>query len=291
MERRTTYPNATLFVFVLFQQVEVIEVRVLQLVENKVVQVQGMPVELQTFEVCDATGQTGLTVWDRLILSVQQGKCYRLDCLSTRKLGDRTVLTTTPSTVVTTVAHVGQPASLRLLPVRVEETVRGPVTGVKILAKPRCPRCNGIQDRLAVKLLTHRCEHCAILQRTAAYIITYSGVLIVVGGDGEERSLSLSNSAVFAFAKGPSITCSAHDGEGLEEVVMAMPEVEVTVDAEGLVVCFAAAAVTAAEATVVQGGTGSIPDAAQASTSYARDTPQGHDDDDDEGLAEFFHQD
>ncbi|CAL8241570.1 unnamed protein product [Merluccius merluccius] len=56
--------------------VEVIEVRVLQVIENKVV--QGIPVELKKFEVCDATGQTGLTVWDRLIMAVELGVLHFL---------------------------------------------------------------------------------------------------------------------------------------------------------------------------------------------------------------------
>ncbi|KAK0152417.1 hypothetical protein N1851_006068 [Merluccius polli] len=253
------------------QRVEVMEVRVLQVIENKVVQVQGTPVELKKFEVCDATGQTGLTVWDRLIMAVELGKCYTFSSLSTRKDGDRTVLTTTPSSVVTT---TGQRDAC-------EETLRGPVTGVQIVAKPRCPRCHTGQEKLAVKLSTHRCERCSILQRTTAYVITYSGLLIVVGGDGEERSMVLSNSAVFAFVRERFLSGSAHDGPALEETVIAIPEVEVTINAEGLVVRFA-------EATV-QGGQGNVLEAEQSSMSYARET--GALVHDDESLGDLFQED
>ncbi|KAK0137099.1 hypothetical protein N1851_026710 [Merluccius polli] len=261
------------------QRVEVIEVRVLQVIENKVVQVQGIPVELKTFEVCDATGQTGLTVWDRLILSVELGKCYTFRSLSTRKDGDRTVLTTTPS-VVTTTGQVGQPASISAMPVRGEETLRGPVTGVQIAAKPRCPRCHAGQEKLAVMLSTHRCERCSILQRTAAYITTYSGLLIVVGGDGEECSMVLTSSGVCGFVREHFLSASAH-GPALEETVIAMPEIEVTINAEGLVVRFA-------EATV-QGGQGNVLEAEQPSTSYARET--GALVQDNESLADLFQED
>ncbi|KAK0152418.1 hypothetical protein N1851_006069 [Merluccius polli] len=263
------------------QRVEVMEVRVLQVIENKVVQVQGTPVELKKFEVCDATGQTGLTVWDRLIMAVELGKCYTFSSLSTRKDGDRTVLTTTPSSVVTTTGQVGQPASISVMPVRGEETLRGPVTGVQIVAKPRCPRCHAGQEKLDVKLSTHRCERCSILQRTTAYVITYSGLLIVVGGDGEERSMVLSNSAVFAFVRERFLSGSAHDGPALEETVIAIPEVEVTINAEGLVVRFA-------EATV-QGGQGNVLEAEQPSMSYARET--GALVRDDESLGDLFQKD
>ena len=74
-----------------------IEVRVLQATGNRVVELKGTPMELKTFLVCDATGQTKLTVWERLINLVQLGNCYKFDNVTTRKEGDQTVLTTTHS--------------------------------------------------------------------------------------------------------------------------------------------------------------------------------------------------
>ena len=204
---------------------------------------------------------------------MQLGKCYSFHSLTTRKEGDRTVLTT---------AEIGQPSSLSLMTVRAEENLRRLVTGVQIVAKPRCPRCQAGQDRVAVVPVTLP----GLLHppaRTAAYIITYSGVLIVVGRDGEERSMSFTNSAVFGFVRDPFLSSGAHDGPALEETVIAMPEVEVTVNADGLVVRFAAA-VAESEATVVQSGQGNVPpaslshrtrpDAEEASTSYAGDAEE-----------------
>ncbi|CAL8236902.1 unnamed protein product [Arctogadus glacialis] len=194
--------------------VGVIEVKVLQLLDNKVVQIQGASVELKRFEVCDATGQ---------------------------KDASRIVLTTTPSTLVTATTGLGQPSSLRLVTVTAEETLRGPVTGVQIVAKPRCPRCHAGQDQSAIKCSTHRCERCSILQRTPAYLVTYSGVLIVAPRDVKERSMALTNSAVMGFVREFCVACNAHDGPGLEETIMALPELVVSVNAEGLVVRFAPA--------------------------------------------------
>ncbi|CAL8271034.1 unnamed protein product [Merluccius merluccius] len=178
-------------------EVGVIEVLVLQATTSKVVQVQGTPVELKSFEVCDQTAQTGVTVWDRLIPLVQEGNCYRFETLTTRKEGDRTVLCTTLSTVITiTTTEVGQPASLRPVTARADETVRGPVTGVQIVAKP-----------------------------------------------------------------------SALDGPALEETVIATPELEVTVNHDGMVVRFAA---LNGEAVAVQSGQGNVVlDTEEASTLYA----------------------
>lgn len=244
-----------------------IEARVLQATANKVVQVQGTPCELKTYEVCDRTGQTGITVWDRLILSVQEGNSCRFETLTTRKEGDRTVLTTTPATVITTTAEVGHPASLRPITVRGEETLRGLVTGVQIVAKPRCRRCHAGQDNLAVKSSTDRCERCAIQQSPTSYIISYSGVLILVGGDGEEHPMSFTNSAVFTFVRDNFLSSSGYNGPALEETVMALSELEVTVNEEGLVVRFAAAAES--EPTAEQSGRGSVPDASLGESTQA----------------------
>ena len=182
--------------------------------------------ELKCFDVCDATGQTALSVWYRLISTVQLGQCYAFWSLTTRKDGSRTVLTTTPSTLVTAPTVVGQPSSLRLVTVTAEEILCGPATGVKIVAKPRCPRCHAGQDQLAIKCSTHRCERCSMLQRTPAYLVTYSGVLIVAPRDVNERSMALTNSAVMGFVREFCVVCNAHDGPALE-TIMALPELVV----------------------------------------------------------------
>ena len=144
--------------------------------------------ELKCFEVCDSTGQTALSVWDRLISTVQLGQCYTFCSLTTRKDGGRTVLTTTPSTLVTATTGVGQPSCLRQVTVADVEILCGPATAVKVVAKPRCPRCHVGQDQLDVKCSTHRCESnmCSMVQRTPAYLVTYSGVLILAPKDVDD---------------------------------------------------------------------------------------------------------
>lgn len=251
--------------------------KVLQLLDNQMVQIQGASVELKCFEVCDGTGQTALTVWDRLISTVQLGECYCFWSLTTRKDASRTVLTTTPSTLVTAAAGIGQPSSLRFVTVTAEETLRGPATGVQIVVKRRCPRCHAGQENLALKCSTHRCERCSILQRTPVYLVTYSGVLIVAPRNVKERSMALTNSAVLGFVREFCVSCNAHDGQALEETIMALPKLVVSVNMEGVVVRFAPAVVeSSATAECFQGD---VPDVEEASTSYSRDSARlGHDD-------------
>ncbi|XP_041957558.1 uncharacterized protein LOC121715727 [Alosa sapidissima] len=220
------------------QRVGVIEAKMLQATASRIVPVNGLPCELKSFEICDSTGQTALTVWERHILSVQEGRSYRFATLSTRKEEDRTVLTTTPSTVITAIAEVGQPASLRSVSARASQTVSGPVTGVQIVAKLRCQRCHASQENVAPRSPTHRCDRCGLLQRANSYTIFYSGVLVVIGGHGEERTMTLTNSSVFNYVRDNYLTCSAHDGRALEDQVMSLSELDVTVNEGGLVVRF-----------------------------------------------------
>ncbi|KAL2076441.1 hypothetical protein ACEWY4_027969 [Coilia grayii] len=220
------------------QRVGAIEARVLQATANRVVPLNGVPSELRMFEICDPTGQTALTLWDRQILSVQEGKSYRFAALSTRKEGDRTVLTGSPQTAITAVGDVGQPPSVKMPAVAGDETVVGQVTGVQIVVKPRCRRCHAGQESVAARSTTHRCERCGILQHTNAYVFTYSGVFILVTRNGEELSLTLTNSAVFNYVRDNYLARMAHDGPSLEEEVMGLSELEATVNGEGLIVRF-----------------------------------------------------
>ena len=174
---------------------------------------------------------------------------------------------------------MGQHASVDNLTIEADQTLRGPATGVQIVVKPRCSRCHATQNNMDMKLSLHRCERCAILQRTAGYMIVYSGVLIMSGRDGAEQSVALTNSAVSLFIRDHFLQSSAHDGPALEETVMGMEELEVTFNAEGLVVCFCKAA-------AIQSGQGSVPDQEQASTSYASEGESVLD-----GVAEVFEED
>lgn len=217
------------------------DLKIVQATASRVVPVNGVPTEVKVFTVCDPTGQTSLSVWEAQIVSVQEGKSYQFKALSTRKQGDLTVITTTPATGIRAIPEVGQPSSMAPLSARVEHTMRGEVTGVQIVAKPRCRRCHAMQDSLAPRSTTHRCERCQILQRTNAYTFQYTGVLIVMGGDGEELSGTLTNSAVFQYVRDNFLSASAHDGSVLEEHVLGQGELEVTTNGEGLVQRFVVA--------------------------------------------------
>ncbi|XP_060798516.1 uncharacterized protein LOC132900440 [Neoarius graeffei] len=197
--------------------------------------------EVKEFAVCDPTGQTSPSVWGAQVVSVQEGRSYQFDALATRKQGDLTVLTTTPSTAISEIAEVGQPSSMEPLSAGVKQTVRGEVTGVQIVANPRCCRCHASQDGLATRSTTHWCERCKILQQTNAYTFTYASVLIVMGDDGVELSGNFTNSAIFNYVRDNFLSASAHDGMVLEEHVIGQGELEVTTNGEGLVLGFVSA--------------------------------------------------
>lgn len=211
---------------------------ILQETCSRVVPLNGTPTELKVFEVCDPTGQTSLSVWDRLVTEVSEGRSYRFTALSTRREGQRIVLTCTPTTTVAAVPAVGQPASVDT-PVRAESTIEGQVSGVQLAVKPRCKRCHAAQDKFTSKSTNHRCERCKMLQRSNTYLFIYSGVIVLLQSNGHEEALTLTNSAVFNYVRDSMLAAVAHDGGALEEHVMDNGQVVATVNEEGLVVRFA----------------------------------------------------
>lgn len=147
--------NLRSFLFACFPQVGLIDACLLQATASRVVPVNGMPCEVKVYDICDPTGQTSLSLWEQQILSAKEGQLYRFQALATRKEGDRTVLTSTPSTVMTAIAEVGKPPTVTVSTKR-EHAVRGEVMGVQILARPRCRRCHASQDSVAPRCTTQR---------------------------------------------------------------------------------------------------------------------------------------
>ena len=100
---------------------------------SRVVPVDGVQCELKELQICDPTGQTTLTLWEKLILAVEEGKSYRLANLFTRKAGDRTVVTITQTTTVSDILAVGEPESIAVHGDDRQNTsiVRGTVTGCR----------------------------------------------------------------------------------------------------------------------------------------------------------------
>lgn len=227
-----------LFVSFLFVQVCEIDARVMQATATKIVPLNGQPAELKTYEVCDPTGQTALTLWNRQIVEVEEGGSYRFTSLATRKEGSRTVLTGTPSTSIELISEVRAHPSFRPVAGQSSRSLRGAVCGVQILAKPRCRRCQGNQDELEPRAKTHRCERCGILQRMDCYNVSYSVVLIISRENGEDSSLTLTNSSVFNYVRDNGLTDIAQDGRAIEEHVMALSDTEVTINGEGLIISF-----------------------------------------------------
>ena len=96
----------------------------------------------------------------------------------------------------------------------------------------------------------------------------YSGVLIVDVRDGEERTMAFSNSAICAYMNDHSLS-SAVDGQTLEEMIIETPELEVSINSDGIVVSFVAVESQAVAGTC---GQGNVLGPASASTSTASET-------------------
>lgn len=192
-------------------QVGQINLHILQETASRMVPLNGIPTELKVFEACDPTGQTSLSVWDRLVTEVSEGRSYRFTALSTRREGQRTVLICTPTTTVAAIPPVVQPASVDT-PVRAESTIQGQVSGVQLAVKPRCKRCHAAQEKFTSKCTNHCCERSKMLQRSNTYLFIYSGLLVLLQSNGQEEALTLMNSAVFNYMRDNMLAAVAHDG-------------------------------------------------------------------------------
>lgn len=203
---------------------------------SRVVPVDGVQCELKEFQICDPTGQTTLTLWEKQILAVEVSKSYRLANLATRKAGDRTVLTSSPSTTVSLISAVGEPESIEAHDDRQNTSeFLGTVSGVQIKAKHRCRRCHANQEEFVTRLSTHRCQRCKLLQRSSSFAASYSGVLVLTS-DGQDQSLIFTNSAISVYLKEKDLSESMRDVEAIEEHFINIGEVDVSVNAEGLII-------------------------------------------------------
>ncbi|KAG9330442.1 hypothetical protein JZ751_024446 [Albula glossodonta] len=219
------------------QRVGVVEAKILpEGTVSKVVAVDSVQCELKEFQICDPTGQTMLTLWDKQILAVQVSKSYRLAKLATRKAGDRTVLTSTPSTTLSEISAVGQPDSIEVRDDRQNTSmIRGSVNGVQIIGKHRCRRCHSNQEEFVTRASTHRCQRCKLLQRSTSFAVSYSGVLVLTS-NGQDQSLSFTNSAICNYLKEKEMNESMKDVEAIEEHFLNIGQVDISVNGEGLIV-------------------------------------------------------
>ncbi|KAG7467869.1 hypothetical protein MATL_G00136760 [Megalops atlanticus] len=217
------------------QQVGVVHAKILpDGAVSRVVPVAGVPRELKEVRICDRSGLTTLTLWEGQILSVEASRSYRLCNLVTRKVGDRTVLTSTRTTTVTEIADVGEPESLEPHDdSRETTTLRGCVSGVQISQKQRCRRCHANQDNFSKRSSTHQCQGCKMLQRASSFILSYSGTLLL-SSEGEEHSVSFTNSSVYAYLA-EHLGGSVSDAEAIEEHLIGAGETEVRVNGSGLI--------------------------------------------------------
>lgn len=200
---------------------------------SRVAPVDGAECDLEDFQVCNPTGQTTLTLWNKQILAVQASKSCRFGNLETRKFGDRTVLTSTGSTTISEISASVESAEAQDDRQNIS-MYRGTVSGVQISANHRCQRCHANQEEFVTHSSTHRCQCCKLLQRSSSFAVSYSGVLVLTS-EGQDKSLIFTNSAVFTYLKEKDPGGSMRDVEEIEEHFISVDDVDVSVNAEGLV--------------------------------------------------------
>ena len=206
-------------------------------VQSRVVMVDGIQRELKEFQVCDATGVTRLTLWEDKILLVDVSHSYEIRHVTTRRCGEQTVLTSTPSTTIDAIQDVGEPDQLEPHGGGDDggnlAKLSGRVNAVQITAKRQCVRCRGSQAQFNPTCTSHRCERCRLLQRAESYHVMYCGTVVVLS-DGQENTVTLTNSAISMFVA-EHMGGGASDSEAIEEKLITVDAVELEVNSSQLV--------------------------------------------------------
>ena len=204
--------------------------------QSRVVPVDGVPRELKQFRVCDPTGVTKLTLWEDKILSVQLSHSYEIRHLTTRRYGEQTVLTSTPSTTILEIQDIGEPDDLEPDDDDDDEgdvvKVSGCVTAVQVGARHHCVRCRASQSDFKTGCTSHRCDRCRMLQRADTYPAVFNGT-VVVDCDGQEQTFTLTNSAISVFVA-EHMGGVATDSDAVEEKLLSI-DVELAVNSSQLV--------------------------------------------------------
>jgi len=204
-------------------------------IQSRVVPVDGVSRELKQFRVCDPTGVTKLTLWEDKILLVQQSQSYEIRNLATRRYGEQTVLTSTPSTAVVKIQDIGEPDDLE--PDDDDDVgdlvkVSGCVSAIQIGARHHCGRCRATQSDFKTGCTSHRCDRCRMLQRADAYPAVFSGT-VVVDCDGQEQTFTFTNSAISVFVA-EHMGGVATDSDAVEEKLLSI-DVDLAVNSSQLV--------------------------------------------------------
>ncbi|KAK0151599.1 hypothetical protein N1851_007098 [Merluccius polli] len=221
-------------------------------IQSKLVPVDGVMRELKQFRVCDPTGVTRLTMWEDKILLVELSHSYEIRNVTTRRCGEQTVLTSTPSTTLNEIQDVGEPDKLEPYGDGGDlAKVCGRVSAVQIGAKHHCVRCRASQAQFSCKCTSHRCERCRMLQRAESYRVLYSGTVVVVS-DGQENTATLTNSALSRFVA-EHMGGVATDSEAIEAKLISVDEVELEVNSSQVVMSLTLGQGTGAAGEQAQG--------------------------------------
>ena len=204
-------------------------------VQSRVVPVDGVPRELKEFRVCDPTGVTKLTMWEDKILLLQVSHSYEIRNVTTRRYGEQTALTSTQSTTVLEIHDIGEPDDLE--PDDDDDEgdlvqVSGCVSAVQVGARHHCGRCRASQLDFKTGCTSHRCDRCRMLQRADSYPVMFGGT-VVVDSDGQEQTLTLTNSAISVFVA-EYMGGVASDSDAVEEKLLSV-NAELEVNASQLV--------------------------------------------------------
>ncbi len=139
---------------------------------NEIVQMRGVPVEMQTCYIADQTAPIKLQLWETQVGALETGKSlHYINNVSTREFGGDLYLTATRSTEMKEVAASCCPGLH--LPFTVDEgdvtTVTAQINGNQVSVRRSCVKCYAWQADLDAKANLHRYMRCGLLQKIGSF--------------------------------------------------------------------------------------------------------------------------
>ncbi|XP_072564249.1 uncharacterized protein [Paramormyrops kingsleyae] len=201
---------------------------------NRVVNVNGSDLELQEFQIGDSSGHLKLSLWDQQIVQVEPQKSYKFTNLSTREREGRIYLSGTPSTTIVEIDDLQIPEFSELTDAEKLSEWSGTITGIQILCKHRCAKCQTAQNEFAGKSSVHRCIGCKLMQKCSSYNKTYTGTVSLTK-DGTDHTLTITNSAIRSYFSEQDMCHLLQDVQDMEEHFINAGDFSVLLNEDGLI--------------------------------------------------------
>ncbi|KAK7149195.1 hypothetical protein R3I94_008723 [Phoxinus phoxinus] len=201
------------------QNVPAVKVKVIHVASApKMVELNGVFVEMQTCHIADDTDHIKIQLWERQLGALISGRWYEIINLSTREFGGDLFPTANRFTEMNEVAALSGVTVDASFAVDEGETrtLTGHVTGAQVTVRRCCTKCCAWQAEVEGKQKFHCCEKCGMVQRFESFQANATAKVSLSGDFGEE-DVKLSNSVLRKYLEKEGLLDLLSDRQDVEE--------------------------------------------------------------------------